>query len=229
VTGDRLLDEWSSRHGDYDVDRSLLVKWWLRGIHSVARPLAGIGLPPDALTAAGVVCAVAAATAPRRRAAALVVATAVFDGLDGAVAVRRGRPSSYGAGLDRLADRVTDCCFALALSRAGARRSVVFSGLLGTAALEALRFLEAHQGAPVRVVTPGERPLRVVYTVIGLAVAPTAGATAVAATTVIGVGMLRRGRPRERPTARTLDVESDTSRPGGVRFPSQSSAAKLAD
>jgi CDP-diacylglycerol--glycerol-3-phosphate 3-phosphatidyltransferase len=121
----------------------------------------------------------------------------MLDGLDGAIAHRRGPLSGHGAFVDTTADRITDALFLLALRRAGARRGVVRTAAIGTAALEVQRAIARRRGEPVTAVTAGERPLRVGYVVLGLVSAPSAGAAAVAGTTFAGALALyreRRGR-----------------------------------
>lgn len=138
--------------------------------------------------------ALAAVATPNRTGAALVVATGVCDGVDGAVAVRRGGGSSHGAVVDTAADRITDALFLLALGRAGARRPVLLAAGAGVAALEAQRAAARRRHEPVTIVTPGERPFRVGYVALGLATGPTAGGLAVAATTLAGAVALYRDR-----------------------------------
>jgi CDP-diacylglycerol--glycerol-3-phosphate 3-phosphatidyltransferase len=198
LSADESIAAWSRRHGDYDAARSALARAWLRLMWQLSGPIARI--PPDVASAAGVLCAASGAARPRNRttAAGLVVATAMFDGLDGAVAHRRSGPSRHGAVVDTTADRVTDALFLLALRRAGARRHLVAAAALGTAALETQRAIARRHGEPVTVVTPGERPMRVGYVVLGLVSSPSAGAMVVAGTTAAGALGLYRGRGRTR-------------------------------
>jgi len=183
---DESLAAWSARHGGYDVSRSRVVRGWLRLMHQLAGPLARFS--PDALSAAGVVSAAAAVAVPGRGGAGLVVATGVLDGVDGAVARRRGLPlSARGALVDTTADRITDVLFLLALARAGAWRPLVVAAGTGTAALEGRRALSRRRGDPVTTVTPGERPFRVAYAALGLASSPSAAAAVIAGTTFAGV------------------------------------------
>lgn len=178
------LDEWSRRHGGYDVGRSRVVRGWLRLVWALSSPLARVS--PDAVSAAGVATAASAVVVPPRIAAGLVLATGVLDGVDGAVAVRRGVTSARGALVDTTADRVTDALFLRALLRAGARRGLVVAAGVGIAALESQRALARRRNDPVGVVTPGERPFRVGYVALGLASSPSASAFAIAGTTLAG-------------------------------------------
>lgn len=192
-SADESIAAWSDRHGGYDPARSVVVRGWLRLMSRLSAPAARI--PPDAVSAAGVLTAAGAAIAPVRPIGpGLVLATAVLDGLDGAIARRRGRISRHGAFVDTTADRIADALFLLALRRAGARRGAVVAAAVGTSVLEGQRALARRRGEPVTVVTPGERPMRVGYVVLGLLSAPSAGAAAVAGTTIAGAFALYRDR-----------------------------------
>jgi archaetidylinositol phosphate synthase len=192
---DEWFAAWSRRHGDYAVARSAVVRTWLRLVWLSSKPVARFH--PDAFSAAGVATAAASVFAKARAGAGLVVATAILDGVDGAVAHRRGRVAPAGAVVDTTADRVTDALFLLSLRRAGARRSFAAAAAVGTVALEAQRALSRRRGDPVDVVTPGERPFRVAYAALGLAVAPSMGAAVIAGTTAAGALRLHRAhRPR---------------------------------
>lgn len=193
-SADDALAAWSRRHGGYDVARSRVVRGWLRFVWMLSAPLARV--PADLVSAAGVFAAAAAVVAPVRARAGLVVATGVLDGVDGAVAHRRGTTSPRGGLVDTTADRVTDALFLSALARAGARRSFIVAATVGTALLEAQRAAARRRAQPVTVVTPGERPFRVGYVAIGLIGAPSAAAAAVAGTTIAGALALYRERRR---------------------------------
>ena len=196
---DEELREWARLHDDYDLSRSRLVRGWLRGVNLLARPLARHDVSPHVVTAAGVATALAATVAPRRMAAGLVAVTAVLDGLDGAVAVQRGVTGRTGTVVDHVADRGTDVLFALALRRAGARRGTANAAAAVAVLFESARDVLRLTGhAPRNLVTAGERPMRVAAVVTGLAVAPTAGATAVAAlSAAAGLRLVRAVSRRE--------------------------------
>jgi len=176
--------EWSRGHGDYDVARSRVVRGWLHLVSALSAPVARVS--PDIVSMAGVLTATSAAVVPARVGAGLVVTTGVLDGVDGAVARRRGATSKHGALVDATADRITDALFLRALARAGARRSFVAAAAIGIGLLESQRALARRRRDPVTVVTPGERPFRVCYVALGLASSPSAGALVVAGTTLVG-------------------------------------------
>lgn len=195
------LRQWSQLHDDYDVERSRLVRSWLRAMHVLAAPVTRAGIPPTAVTIAGVATAGAAARLaapgrPRPEVAALVLATAVCDGVDGAVALQRisgGRPGSrHGATIDHAADRATDLLFAAALARAGASRRVSVAAASATVGYEVIRSLRRRTRGVDGLVTVGERPIRVVVVCAGLMAAPGTGAAIVAVLSAVAVVQVLR-------------------------------------
>jgi phosphatidylglycerophosphate synthase len=153
---------WSELHGG--VGTRGLVGAWLAAVHLVATPLVRRRVPPDLLTAAGVLSALAAVAVADHPAwaAGLVLCTAVLDGLDGTVAVLSDRVTRRGALLDSVADRLTDVLFLVLLWRVGADAAWCVTAGAAIALLEGL-----HLGRPV-VVTVGERPTRIIVVVMFL-------------------------------------------------------------
>lgn len=180
------LRRWSAAHGGL-VASSPLVRGWLEGVRRCADPLARAGVAPSALTLAGLVLAVVVvvpAAAGGRWALAvpvLLAASAVLDGLDGAVAVLADRTSRSGAVLDATADRLADTAGFLALGLLGAPWAVV-AAAAGTGALhEYVRARAQAEGmrGPGRV-TVSERPTRVAVAAmfaLGCGVHPQGAAT----------------------------------------------------
>ncbi|KQX64413.1 CDP-alcohol phosphatidyltransferase family protein [Angustibacter sp. Root456] len=185
------LAGWERLHGT-DPRASRLVHGWLRASYLLARPLAGRGVSPNAVTAVGVV--VAAAVVPLALAggrwpllaAPVVVVSGVVDNLDGAVAVLTGRTSRWGALADALADRVSDAVYVVALWLLGAPGWLaVVAGALAMLH-EYARARAGGLGLPdAAVITVAERPTRVVGATMFLLAAgvypgsvawPTAGA-----------------------------------------------------
>lgn len=89
---------------------------WRAGVDLGTKPIGNrlgkAGISPDFLTTMGLVfavaCAVAIGSGRLRLGLALLIASAVPDLLDGAVARAHGRTSSRGAFFDSVVDRVTD-------------------------------------------------------------------------------------------------------------------------
>ncbi len=164
---------WSRLHGE-DVSGNPLAVGWLRFVHVLAVNRLVVKVHPDALSAAGVVVAAAAvglAAMNRPLAAAcLVVLAGVLDGLDGAVALRTGRTSAWGAVVDAVADRITDLCLVSVLLVLGA-------GPWWCAAVAASTLVHEYararaQGAGMRsagAITVAEKPTRVIVAVIACA------------------------------------------------------------
>ena len=163
---------WSARHHGIEPAAVPLLRPWLRVIGALASPLVRLRVPPDALTAGGVVASllvpVLAVGGWLGAAVLAVLGSVILDGLDGAVAVRAGRVSGYGRALDSWCDRVSELAWWVALVAAGGVwlwQAAVF-GLLGLV-MESSRAVTGRYGA----ITAWERPSRAVLTVVGLAAA----------------------------------------------------------
>jgi phosphatidylglycerophosphate synthase len=190
---DDLIEAWAALHRG--LRPSPLVRRWLTLMWTLARPLAAARVPPAAITAAGVLLAVDAPLFAARLplvALMLVLAAALCDGLDGAVALLQGRTARAGAVADTIADRIADTAFALVIWQAGAPLWLV----LFAAALSIV--LEFVRRRPL--ITVGERPTRVICTAVACVSAaisdaawpPTVCAAVwVAATLVAFVQMMR--------------------------------------
>ncbi|PRY17505.1 CDP-alcohol phosphatidyltransferase family protein [Kineococcus rhizosphaerae] len=162
------LRRWQALHGG--AHAGALVRGWLSGAHAIARPLAGAGVPPAAVTLAGAALAVAAAVVAvlggrgggaAVAAGVLIAVAGVFDNLDGAVAVMTGRTSARGALLDATLDRVGDAACAVVLWACGAP---AWLALLAGALAQLQEYVRARgQGLgvdDVGVVSVAERPVR---------------------------------------------------------------------
>lgn len=201
------LSRWAPLHGGYEPRPGSLAGRWLSVVYAVARPLAARGVPPDALTAWGVLvsAAVAAIASAGGRwplaAAAVVVVAGLLDNLDGAVAILAGRTSRWGFVLDSLADRLSDAAYLVALWTLGAPGPlcVIGGGLMGLQEYARARAGNAGMGE-VGVVTVWERPTRVILTaglLLGCGLLPesaelvaTAGAAAWVALGLVGLVQL---------------------------------------
>jgi phosphatidylglycerophosphate synthase len=161
-------------------------------------------VPPDALTAAGLLVALAALVPAwlggrwATLAAAVVLVSAAADSLDGAVAVLAGRETRWGHVLDSVADRVADVAYLAVFWLLGAPGWIC---ALAGAALFLLEYARARANAAgmddVGVVTVGERPTRVVVTAVfalcGGLIDPIwhgLGAVVIAALALVGLAQL---------------------------------------
>jgi phosphatidylglycerophosphate synthase len=201
------LARWAPLHGDYEPAPASLAGRWLTLAYTIARPLAGRGVSPDALTAWGVLvsAAVAAVAAPGGRwplaAVGVVVVAGLLDNLDGAVAILTGRTSRWGYVLDSLADRLSDAAYLLPLWFLGAPGPVCVAGGSLMVLQEYARARAGNAGmGEVGVVTVWERPTRVILTaflLLGCGVLPgradliaTLGAVAWIALGLVGLTQL---------------------------------------
>lgn len=167
------LQQWSTLHGG--AHPTGIVGGWLRVVHSVASPLARLRVPPDAVTALGLLIACSAPVlASQGRggvlAAALVIAlSGLIDSLDGAVAVMTGRVTRWGAVLDAVADRISDAAFVTALWVVGAPAPVCVAAVALCWLQEYARARAGGAGmGEVGVLTVNERPTRVIVVVMFL-------------------------------------------------------------
>lgn len=158
---------WSRLHHGIDPERVPLLRGWLRLVWTIARPLKGI--PPLAITIAGVVLACAAVLVGPWAALVLVLAAVMCDALDGAVALAAGRESRLGSVADKTADRVADTAFALVIRQCGAPLPLALVAAAISLAHEGIREL---RGGPARAaITVCERPSRAVCTMLACATA----------------------------------------------------------
>jgi len=163
---------WSQAHHGIDPAAVPFVRGWLRLVDVAVRPLVAARVSPDAVTGAGLLASlvvpVFAAGGQLILAIAAVLVSVLLDGVDGAVAYRTNRVSSYGRALDSTCDRVAELAWWVAL--------VLATGLLAwqagviavlTLVMEGWR---AHSGRLGRL-TVWERPTRTILVVVGLAAA----------------------------------------------------------
>lgn len=201
---DGYFDRWKALHGGYDLRTgSVFARGWLTMVFGIGRPLARRGVQPDVVTLGSALLAalvlVLAAEGGRWQlaAGALLVASGLFDTLDGCVAVLEDRASAWGYVFDSAVDRVNDAVYLLALLVAGC--PAWLAAALGFAFffLEYLRARSGNAGGDdVGRVTVGERPNRVVLLALtllaagalpGLAdVLVVAGPTVLLALTLVG-------------------------------------------
>jgi phosphatidylglycerophosphate synthase len=164
-------------------------------------------VPPDALTYAGLVLAALVlwpAAAGGRwvlLAVAVVIVSALLDGVDGTVAILTGRVTRWGYVLDSACDRVADACLVAALWLTGAPGPLCAAAGAVVGLQEYLRARAAAAGmSEVGVVTVAERPTRVIVTamfLLGAGLYPAAagtwaaaGAAATLTLGVVGIGQL---------------------------------------
>jgi len=191
-SGDEHLQAWADVH--HTQPPGGVVGGWLRAVAAVARPLARAGVPADAVTVAALVAAVAAVplamvdgwVGPAAACLAVIV-SGLLDSLDGAVAVQAGRTTRVGFLLDSTLDRLADAALPAALAVvAGGAGEVAVAAVAACWWLEYVRARASLATCPNgvtasasaepdrQVVTPGERPTRIILTAVGLGLPPLA-------------------------------------------------------
>ena len=188
MTWDEYVTAWSRLHGGFDPrNASFLVRGWVLCAYRIGVFLGSRRISPLTVTLAGVVLCLAVPAAVLIGPAGLIVGAllvlmaAMADGLDGAVAVLTGRTTRAGFVYDSVADRIGEIAWLTAFWLAGAPGPLVVAAGVTSWLHEYLRARAAAAGVPeIGAVTVGERPTRVVVTVVGLL----AGALLPAAATV---------------------------------------------
>jgi CDP-diacylglycerol--glycerol-3-phosphate 3-phosphatidyltransferase len=222
---DSFLREWSGLHGGYDaIGGAWCVRGWLSLVHRLGRPLAASGISPASITVTGVLLtgvmlpAVAVGGRYPLLAAMVVLGGGLLDALDGCVAVLTRRVTAWGYVLDSLADRICDGVYLVAFWLLGAPGGVCAAAGAAVALLEYLRARAGNAGfRGIGVTTVGERPTRIIITVIvmvGAAIGPgyasRAGLLGAAATaTVCAGGLVQLGTVVHR-TLRSAPVDAET-------------------
>ena len=169
---------WSALHHGLDPDAVPLLRRWLSLIWWLARPLATLRVPPTVLTVIGVLFAADAVLFAARLpwiALALVLLSALCDGLDGAVAVLSRRASAFGSVADKVADRLADCAFAAVLWRCGAPWPLALAAGALSLVHEGLRVVLG--GRRLARITVAERPTRVICAALACVCAAVSSAT----------------------------------------------------
>lgn len=168
------------------------VQVWARHVaEGVAAPLARLGLDPNALTVAGfmlnIATAAVLATGHLSAGGALLLLSALFDMLDGALARVGGNQSDFGAFLDSLLDRYSEATILLALIYVFTTRGettnvlLVYAVAIGSILISYARARAEGLGLEAKVgIAP--RPERVLILGVGLLVN---AVTAVAALAVL--------------------------------------------
>ncbi len=164
------FDRWQQLHGGYDPRTgSAWLRGWLTMVHAIARPLARRGVQPDVVTLSSVWLAglvlVLAGVGGRWWIAAgwLLVASGLFDTLDGCVAVLEDRTTRWGYVLDSAVDRVNDAVYLVAVVAVGCPVWLAVSCGFAAFLLEYVRARAGNAGGDeVGRVTVAERPTRVI-------------------------------------------------------------------
>lgn len=168
---DGYFDQWQVLHGGYDPRTATVwVRFWLTLVHRIGRPLARRGVQPDVVTLSSVWIALAVFVPAAAGghwpilAGWVLVASGLFDTLDGCVAVLERRTTRWGYVLDSLVDRVNDVVYLVAVVSVGAPLRLAVVCGVGFLLLEYARARAGNAGGDeVGRVTVGERPMRVIF------------------------------------------------------------------
>lgn len=202
------FERWSVLHGGYDPRTgSRWLRGWLTMVYTVARPLARRGIPPDVLTISSIWLA-GAVFLPLELggrwailAGWVLVASGLFDTLDGCVAVLENRTSRWGYVLDSAVDRVNDVVYLAAVVSVGAPPVLAVACGFLFFFLEYVRARAGNAGgSDVGRITVAERPSRVIVLAASLhfggvflgsrELVATTGMALIALLTLVGVGQL---------------------------------------
>ncbi len=207
-TREQYFDRWQGLHGGYDPRTgSAWLRGWLTMVYGIARPLARRGVQPDVVTISSVWLAglvlVLSEVGGRWWIAAgwTMVASGLFDTLDGCVAVLEDRTTRWGYVLDSAVDRVNDALYLLAVVAVGCPAPLAVGLGFCFFFLEYLRARAGNAGGDeVGRVTLAERPTRVILlspsihfsgVFLGLSdVLPVVGPALLLVLTVVAIGQL---------------------------------------
>jgi CDP-diacylglycerol--glycerol-3-phosphate 3-phosphatidyltransferase len=178
-TGDEHVREWAELHLTQPPEG--FVGGWIKAAGAVARPLAKAGISPNAVTVAALLVALAALPAAASidgwlgpaLACFLITVSGLLDALDGAVAVQAGRTTKVGFLLDSALDRIADAAMPATLAIvAGPTTTTITLAIAATAACWYLEYVRARATLAAdpggsQVITPGERPTRIVFSAVG--------------------------------------------------------------
>jgi phosphatidylglycerophosphate synthase len=173
---DTYSARWAASHDGLDPRHSRIwVRVWLRWSYRIARGLARLHVPPNAVTLVGLLLSIAVPAVVVLGgwwlfvAAGLVILAGLADSVDGAIAFSTTRSTRLGAFYDAMADRLGEAAWLVALWLLGAPGILV--GITG-----GLVFLHEYaraqagasaKGGPVAM-TLAERALRVLLTTAAL-------------------------------------------------------------
>ncbi len=168
---DGYFDRWSVLHGGYDPRTgNPWLRGWLTMVYTIARPLARRGVQPDVLTVSSIWLAgavfVPADIGGRWAMLAgwVLVASGLFDTLDGCVAVLEERTSRWGYVLDSAVDRVNDVIYLAAVVSVGAPLELAIACGFLFFFMEYVRARSGNAGGDeVGRITIAERPQRVIF------------------------------------------------------------------
>jgi phosphatidylglycerophosphate synthase len=168
---DGYFDRWSALHGGYDPRTgNPWLRGWLTMVYTIARPLARRGVHPDVVTISSIWLAFAVFVPAdvggrwAMLAGWVLVASGLFDTLDGCVAVLEDRTTKWGYLLDSAVDRVNEAVYLAAVVSVGAPLELAIACGFLFFFMEYVRARAANAGGDdVGRITIAERPNRVIF------------------------------------------------------------------
>lgn len=156
---------WSRVHGGYSLSSaSAAVRGWVRFAYAGGSIIARLHVGPTLVTTAGLVLSLAVPLAARLPliAGVLVIASAVADTFDGAVAIITGKTTKTGFVYDSAADRISEAAWLVGLWLAGVPGWLAVGCGASSWLHEYVRARATAAGmTELGTVTVGERPMRV--------------------------------------------------------------------
>lgn len=169
--------QWAAHHGGVQVNANLWVRGWLTLVIRPARMLAQWRVSPSLLSLIGLGFSVATVWVSIQglsrftllTCSFLVIVSAYFDGLDGAVAILRDQVTRLGALLDRICDRLSELAWLSTMVFFGAPLWLGVTALLASWGYEWSRWrASVHGNLKPGAVSVAERPVRVAIVVMFL-------------------------------------------------------------
>ena len=156
---------WSELHGGVEVQG--VIAGWLRISYFIARFLGFFRITPNVVTTIGLLASIAIYfTSYTSQLIALVIFSLICDGVDGSLAIYRGRESNFGELYDSIADRISEAFWLMGASFVGVPVRWAIAIWVLSATQEYARARLASLGySEIGVVTPTERPVRAIFVI----------------------------------------------------------------
>ncbi len=156
---------WSELHGGVEIQG--VIAGWLRISYFIAKFLGFFRITPNVVTTIGLFASIAIYfTSYTSQLIALVIFSLICDGVDGSLAIYRGRESKFGELYDSIADRISEAFWLMGASFVGVPVRWAITIWVLSATQEYARARLASLGySEIGVVTPTERPVRAIFVI----------------------------------------------------------------
>jgi archaetidylinositol phosphate synthase len=157
--------KWSDLHGGVEVQGVISI--WLRISYWIARGLSSLRFTPNVVTTFGLFSSIVIYfTIYTSQLIALVIFSLICDGVDGSLAIYRGKVSKFGELYDSLADRISEAFWLVGATFVGVPvRWAIAIWVLGATQEYARARLASLGYREIGVVTPTERPVRAIFVI----------------------------------------------------------------